>query len=577
MSSNPGNQPSLNGVLKNFQSSGEEMLQLDFVENQPAGAESLVIGSWRGWISLGAREKARSLAFSSLDSEGLLAIDGAIWVTPESHFSGSVHNYLRSDICNLGNLRGAFSGVLITKDLVYLFADHIRSKNLFYYFAEDTSTLFFSSDIVQLSATLRANSISIRRCEKGARALLTFGFMLGSETLIGGVKRVSPGSAVIVRADKVDEIEYHRFSNEPASIRKSRHFYVGELQERFSSAVKMAFDWDRRHGYSHLANLSGGLDSRNVVAEAVALGFQEILTCTTSAPSYLDQEIAAKVAAALGVENIFYSLGDGDYLANLTHAVRANGGLVFASGSAHILSMMAHIKTDDRGLLHTGLIGDGVMGTFLRRRGQEHSDPLAGASSRFLFEWAEEVAAPFWSRFPNDEMFKLYTRGFNGVMNGFHSLSSYTTSVSAFLDPDFVSFCLSIPSDIRYGSTGAGIYRDWILLKRHSVSRFRWERTGLSPRVPNPIAKMSMLARGAARRTGIKQWRFSMTPIADWYNTNPLVKRTWVEQFDEKKPLLGDDPEILKAAETLFAHGTPTEKDQVLTLLLAHEVLGIVS
>lgn len=577
MNSSDGTRGTIRGIAE-LRRADQETVPAQSVQPLASSGRVELEGGWQGFIEVEQRAIMRREGSVAVSKEHILALDGVLW----GSFLGTGAKELAALIDHRGesivkDLRGSFSVVSLNqeKDELKLFADPIRSRNLFWNWNSASGGLQFSSDLFDLVDIMRSAGLAIRRDDLASWYMLTFGYMLDDRTLIEGVRRVSPGSVLVFDGRSVREEEVLRFCNEPFEGKRDKSLIIDGLEDRFRAAVGAAFARDTASGYEHIAHLSGGLDSRAVVITATQMGFRPILTCTTAVSGYLDQTIAARVARDLGLDNLFYSLDNGSYLVNLETAVRANGGLVFAAGSAHMLDFFRSVNLDRFGVMHTGMLGDAVLGTFLHGPNHAHSNPATGANSMMMSEKARELAQPVWARFDTDEIYKLYARGFNAILNGFHSLAKFVTSESPFLDPDFLSYCLSIPPDLRFASTGAGIYRDWILAKRGRVGRFQWERTGVPASAPTLVARASMYGRAFARRVPFVRFQGSMVPMSEWYRTNHELSGGWTETFNLGISALSSDPELKAAAAHLFSEGSVPEKSQVLTLLIASDLFGL--
>jgi len=265
-------------------------------------------------------------------------------------------------------LRGDFDGVIYDKNLDSwtLYTNHIGSKWVFYYFDKEAKCFIFGTELKMVVAGMRALGIEPELCEEGAYFLLTFGYMLGDYTLIEGVKKLSPGSTLTLKNWELESKEYYRLRNTPY-IEDSEEKIIKTLDELFRDAIKAEYDKDLEYGYRHIATLSGGLDSRMNVCYARKLGYKDILNITFSQSNYLDERIAKKIASDWGYSFLFYSSDNGNYLKDIDNPILVNDGLVLYSGAAHALKMESMINWDRYGLLHTGQLGDAVMGTYLSR------------------------------------------------------------------------------------------------------------------------------------------------------------------------------------------------------------------
>ena len=263
-------------------------------------------------------------------------------------------------------LRGDFDGVIYDKNLDSwtLYTNHIGSKWVFYCFDKEARCFVFGTELKMVVAGMRALGIEPELCEEGAYFLLTFGYMLGDYTLVKGVKKISPGSALTLKNWELESEEYYRLRNKPY-IEDSEDKIIKTLDELFRDAIKAEYDKDLEYGYGHVATLSGGLDSRMNVCYARKLGYKDILNITFSQSNYLDEQIAKKIASDWGYDFLFYSLDNGNYLKNIDLPVFVNDGLVLFSGSMHALKIQSIISWSNIGLVHTGMIGDLIVGSYL--------------------------------------------------------------------------------------------------------------------------------------------------------------------------------------------------------------------
>jgi asparagine synthase (glutamine-hydrolysing) len=462
--------------------------------------------------------------------------------------------------------RGEFSGILYDKalDKWIIFTNHTSSKPL-YYFSDDN---FFicASEMYLVTQTMKKLNLKYSLDVTGAYCLLTFGFMLEEYTLMEQIKKLRPGNYIKIEKGKTDIIEYHSFSNDTQTT-DSHAKIIDTLEMLFQNAIKLEYGKDVEYGYRHIATLSGGLDSRMSVMSAKELGFNDILNINWCQNKYYDERTARQIASDMSEGFLFYALDSGNYLTNtIEDAVVANGGLVLYSGSAHLLSCIRTINFDHFGLLHTGQIGDAIMGSFVSKPSHQPPRPLLGVYSKKLKDKILPVASEIIKRYKTKEIFMLYNRAFNGALNGTWTSHQFTESGSVFLDVDFCEYCFSIPPAMRCEES---IYVDWILAKHRSFAKYPWE--GSKAKLTDSrlvamfkrylwIAQVILLGRRDLR---------SMNPFQYWLKINSEL-RTYIERYFEQNIYLLDDfPELRKDSELLFRTGTLTEKTQVMTLLAA--------
>lgn len=467
----------------------------------------------------------------------------------------------------VNELRGDFCGVLYDKESsnIHIFTNHLASKPVFYFLDEKTSTLVFATELKVVVKILRQLGYRIQLSEEGAWCLLTYGFMIEDRTLVQGVKKLLPGT-ILSFENFVTKIQsYFSLRNEP-DCSLNQNDIIDGLHERFSVAVDQEYRKDIEYGYGHVATLSGGMDSRTSIAYALGLGYRRPLAVTCATDNYPDQKIAQQIALDWGCEFLFYSLGEGDYLKNITAPVYANDGLVFLTGSAHVLALLTRLQSRTLGMMHTGLVGDGVMANFLKAPLHQKKNPYGGSVSSLLRVYVEDIARSAWNKYENDELFLFANRAINGVFNGYMAIQQFTDFASPFLHVDFLNFALSIEPKYRYHSY---IYLKWVDKWKREVLNYKWERTGFKPNAMPILVQSRRIIRGLRKKITGQQRLDNMVPLNYWFRTNQSLREVWQDYFEHNIGRLSHYPEIEKATRKLYSEGSCQEKGQALTLVAA--------
>lgn len=465
-------------------------------------------------------------------------------------------------------LRGEFSGLLYNKrkKTWLLFTNHTGTKPLFYF--QDDTVMVVASELPLLAQVLQKLDRAYSLDPVGCYFLLTYGFMLEDYTLLHEVKKVRPGHYLHAEKHQMQVHAYHRFQNETLTT-DSRKEIISNLDVLFKRAVALEYEKDREYGYQHLATLSGGLDSRMNIFTALELGYEDITVITFSQSDYLEEKIAKQIAGDHKLNYLFYALDNGLYLEHtLSDAVQANGGLALYSGAAHSLSFYRNINFSPFGLLHTGQIGDAVLGSFLSKPMRVRPQSASGAYSRVLWSRIHSEVEDIHNRYDSEELFKFYSRAFNGAVNGNWIAHAFTEMCSPFLDVDFMEYALRIPPALKFQEK---IYRDWIINKRPAAAKYKWEQTGKKITAGETYLKVKRYAQKVKRKI-LRDYlnrtsRYSMNPFQYWYNTNPRLANYMQDYFQQNLFRLEPYAELKKDVEHLFHSGTPREKTQVMTLL----------
>ncbi|HHP5737873.1 hypothetical protein [Bacillus paranthracis] len=471
------------------------------------------------------------------------------------------------NFCN--EFRGSYAGIIYDKlkKQWIVFTDQLGDKKIYY--AEIDGKFIFSSRISYAIKFLKDNNISYSLNENAGYCLLTQGFMLDEYTICNEIKRLLPGHVIKLKDNKVSVHEYFKLDNTPDNSLKEDEV-IDKLDHLFREAVKLQFNKDVEYGYKHIASLSGGLDSRMTTWVAHDLGFNNILNYTFSQSNYLDEKIAKDIATDLNHEFIFKSLDDGKFLYDIDNVISINGGTSVYYGMAHSKNSLDTINLDTYGLVHTGQLGDVVIGTFSSKIQHEPATLEAGAYSTKLAERLKNMDIEMYQ---NEEIFKFYQRGFNGALSGNLAFQEKTESFSPFYDLDFLTFCLKIPLEFRFKHK---LYYKWILKKYPAAANYQYERIKGKIIWPTWYVKGKNLGMKILNKSlttiglnGIYGYnsKYGMNPFDYWYRTNKEMKKFIDTYFEENIENLSSTKGLQDDCIQLFKEGSTVEKIQVLTLL----------
>lgn len=475
------------------------------------------------------------------------------------------------------HLKGSYYGFLFDKkeNKWIVFTDHISSKPM--YFAEYGNHIVFSNNYTGLVNHLKKKGEKVTLNEQGVWLLLSYGYVFEDITIANEIKRLMVGYCAIVQENKLNFEKFYTLTNTPIEI--SEEEAIEEIDIRFREALKLAFEKDREYGYKHMASLSGGLDSRMSVWVAHELGYTEQLNLTFSQSNYLDETIAKKIAADLKHEWIFKALDNGNFLKTVDEVTQITGGNVLYYGLAHGLSLYDNISFDHTGILHSGQLGDVVVGTFYSKLDNDRKFSLGdGAYSKHLLPNIGELKLK--ETYANEEIFKMYIRGFYGANQGLLGAMKYTETYSPFYEIDFMQFCLSIPAALRFQH---GIYKKWIQTKYPEASKYIWEKDKVpvnysywiyikGKKIPLNQLPLRILMKLKLIKEGIDSPKH-MNPLQYWYKTNNDLRIFMDDYYSENIQLLNSYSNLKSDCEKLYFSCKGTEKNQVLSVLSSIKIL----
>ncbi len=209
------------------------------------------------------------------------------------------HLYARHGLDAFARMRGMFAVAIWdeTRQQLVLARDRVGKKPLYY--ARRAGELLFGSEIKAILAVLdRAPDIHA----PALLEFLTFGYVAGQPSIFEGVRRLTPGSTLVVRPNDPHVVEHPYWTwPEPGRAGLSEDEAVEQLRSELSEAVRIRLRADVPLGLF----LSGGMDSATVLALAARHSSQPVKTFAIGFgdPEYDELAEARETAASFGAEH----------------------------------------------------------------------------------------------------------------------------------------------------------------------------------------------------------------------------------------------------------------------------------
>lgn len=457
---------------------------------------------------------------------------------------------------------GQFRAVFSHNGLYRFYVNQIRSLQLYYYQSADL--VIVASSLKLIAAILAKAGRPASPDPVGLRILLSFGYMLEDYTSLCEVKALKAGEMLELDGFGLSCKAYHRFNNE--IIYRDENKALKELDSLFRRAVKLDFNYDLSLGRQHLAFLSGGLDSRMGLYAAAKEGFKDIHCLNFSQRGYADQTIAERICKEQGCALHFKALDGGDYLLRLEDNASYNDAQIILHGSAHLYQAIREQDLERFGILHSGQIGDLILGSFLDHAAHSPVDPVATAFSHLNTAAISLELRALGADYPNQELFALYNRGFNSASNGDYACAEYNYANSPFLEPAFAQFGLNIDPALRVNNR---LYRRWYMDYYPQAAAIIREKTMLPVSASPALARLVSYYERASRRLGklLGKTGYSMNPFELWWHSNPSLRAHFEPRFrlsEELEVLL--DRELAEQIRGIYKSGSFTDKLQAYTL-----------
>ncbi|MDD3038757.1 hypothetical protein [Bacteroides sp.] len=476
--------------------------------------------------------------------------------------------------CN--KFRGSFSGLFydINAKKLIVFTDHIGDKPIFY--AENGGDLYVGSEIKFVTHMLRQTGASIELNETAAYSSLTFGYMIEEMTYVDNVNRLLGGNYLVFQYGKLSVYTYFQFEYKP-NYQLSKKDIIDRLDQLFAASVQAQVDKNAEYGYQNWTSLSAGLDSRMTTYALERIVGKEFYSYTYSPIGFADHKTSGNIGGQLQYGHYVHMANYiGSLLKNIDESIYENEGLYMYFGAAVLKDFFEILNKTNIGVIHTGQIGDVIVGTFANQ-GDETISTLKGYDLH-----SKRLAKSFYAKYDIDgllkkykgrELFSFYNRGFNGVNSGANPvLQNFTETYSPFCNVEFIAFCFSIPYEIRRNKI---LYDQWIVTKYPKAARFRHNGVRLigKPNLNKIIITINKVQRKLKKlffenATAIN----SVTPINIW-SLNPSTAKAMDDYFNSHIHKMNDYPQLKEDMVELYKNGNPLECNQVLTLLGAYNLL----
>ncbi len=402
----------------------------------------------------------------------------------------------------------------------------------------------------------------------GLKMIMGYGFCLGTKTILSGVKKLLPGCDVNFSFDNLTITRSSSFLRDEQMQSNCEIF--DNLDMLFNNAVSSIFEYTESSHLNSIVTLSGGLDSRLTYLESRLSGHEVGQVVSFGEVGSLDVKIAVDIAKDFGDIVLINALDGGNYLKCIARAVSFNDGMALYSGAAHVLDTMIRLSVDDNCIVHTGQLGDAVLGSFAPHKkdsGHISDDSLyLGAYNR---DYVKKNRAEFSSElsdYHTEEQFLFINRGFNGANNGLVSLGRLCKFSSPFMDRKFFEYCLTIPTD---KIAKQKIYIEWINDRKPHMTKYEWEKWRLRPLNCYHGAANSMIFRYAKYQIFEVLLKQGMNPFEKWKRDNcELVKilELRLTQFHDKELL----QEVIGSDLATFLKGAT-----LIRLILATTVVAV--
>ena len=425
-----------------------------------------------------------------------------------------LHLFKAKGIDFVRDLNGSFIILIYDKTRHRLLICNDRYGSRPIYWCRSNSLLLLSSEVKSILAEKRIKrKIDI----SGLVDLMAAGYLLHNKTLIEGIKLLPSATMMVAEGERLDFHQYWSWYDIPQQ-KLSYGEAIQKMGQLWIQAVQRSTEDQQRIGVT----LSGGLDSRAILAAADHLGLQ-IPAWTFGKKECWDIQIAAQVCEALDIEHHISFLSAADFEENIDQIVWLTDGhlnVVHGHSLRNIHSMSNHVDVRLHAFALDLLAGGSYLlpGNRLFTSFEEfqkylldwysRKDRIALQSLPELF--AQKYASHALGLF-NDSIAQsvqdfvvdqnqtdysgLHNRVRRCTNNGSIMTSSLLVDRKPSLDNDFIDFIYGLPLEWRLHTH---VYSDMLLSFFPSLFQtIPWQKTGISIGLPRRVQKLNYhLAKG---------------------------------------------------------------------------------
>ena len=483
----------------------------------------------------------------------------------DQHFFKSL--YQANHLNAIKQLEGEIVGYVhdIKQQCLFAFTNFTGTRKCYYY--QHQNELIIDTDLKRLVATLKTNKLPFSVDEFAMYALLVCGNTLENNTPIKEVKKLCDAEIFYLDLKTFTPkiISYHEAL---PPFKGTKDDAINQLNDLFIAATKLEFDKDVEINRPSFALLSGGLDSRMTLINARQEGYAISEAFCFSQKGYWDEIVAKNIAADYDVPFHFVPLNGGEYVTAVDDIFAKSDGLINYISAAHINYTYQFIDADRFGLIHSGQLGDGILGSFNKHPFQHPPTTEKIVVMSRLFSKMKDEFQQILEQYKREEIFLTRNVGYNRAVLGSYlaeSLSTYQTS--PFMHSDLIRFAQSLPEEWKYQQK---IYIDWINTHQKEATNYIWERTLLKP-----TSNLNTIIGDKLMKRIFKIWKTKLTKDIEGANMT-----AYDFYFDQNKKLQDQVnsyfnehiervtlPNLKADLMLQFTEGSFTEKAAVLTVL----------
>ncbi len=270
--------------------------------------------------------------------------------------------FVNNDLRNLKHLNGSFAAAIYDKikNELIICNDRNGSIKIFYSFFD--GKLVFSpkiKPILELGAFKNINKNALVD-------FLLFGYPLGDDTLIDGIKLLPLGSILRLSDDGMKVEQYDDYYCGDFDLR-SKKVLINELHSLWEKAVDKRVTQDKKN----ILLLSGGLDSRAILASVLNYQSKDnLIVATFGEKNSYDLEIGSLISQKLGLKNYKLPMERIDFEKQYIRSLNDSDALIDATPYYPVFGYQNLEKISNN--VFSGYLGGELMGPQIFKKINNH-------------------------------------------------------------------------------------------------------------------------------------------------------------------------------------------------------------
>ena len=433
-----------------------------------------------------------------------------------------------------------------------------------HYYATNNGKLLFAPEV---KAILQDKDFKKELNDETVADFFAFGEILGNKTFFKGIEVLPPASILTYEKGEISIKQYWNYNYKP-DYSKTEDEFVDELVKTFKKAIAIRMKDNNHYGVS----LSGGLDSRTVVAAIEKNKRKEVLAFTFGPLDCNEVKIAKKVSNKAGTMHKIIEITPEMIIDNAEKEIYLSDGLDYV-GVSYIPVILKTVRSDVD-IVFTGFALDGTLANptltrkILNAKSDEDLFEILYDRTRFFSD--EELSKLFVHGYHNKiktypsssfkKAFDEVSESHPGNKNDHFELQNHVRRWTAMgnvlmkfnveysipaLDNEFINVIRTVPPELRLDHR---IYRKFLIKLSPKISKIPYDHTMVSADAPMILWRVGKMYLRIQNKIKRLVWKISKGKISihskksyvesnEWLRTNENWKRFFKDLLLDKNAM----------------------------------------